>query len=165
MTRAELCVAACEGIPDSVLVGGPQGLKSWLCGRLPELDTPIPIADFGRYLPVRRCRNTIQNWIAVGIRRRDGLVVRLRETTGTRGERCVTLEDYYRMQLRVDGRQIVTIQKVMGGRLCMAVCSLCEAWLKFVEPEHGVREQILEGHGWQRGVDDYWVCKQCKGPE
>lgn len=162
MTRAELCVAACEGIPDDVLVDGLRGLKGWLCGKYPAYDEALWIGDLGRHLPVRRCRTTLLKWVTEGVRRRDGTVVKLETIDGPRGERCASLEAYHRMQLRLDGRQIVTLERVGQGRLCMAMCSRCEAWQKFAVPADGVREELLKGtYGWRQDEACRWLCLKC----
>lgn len=159
--RQELCVAACDGIPDSYLIRGYAGLKAWFANKGIEHDTPISLGELGRYLPWRRGRSYMYKLAKAGLDRKDGLNLKL-ETFEFDGFAASTVENYFRLILRMDGSQIVSIEKrTDDSRLCMAICSTCGEFLKFSVKENEVRELVCRQYNWQLMDDLYWQCNKC----
>ena len=130
-------------------------------------DTPLLIDQIGRFLPVRRCRATIYRWMTRGQQRRDLLWVKL-ESFDHDGARCTTLENYWKMQLRLDASRIVRLDELPDGvDLCLAMCGACEKFVRFEvkrnSEDRGEKLRTLPaGKRKWRQFDDYtWLCEKC----
>lgn len=166
--RQALCVAACEGVPDSYLSRGPKGLWEWFQKQrdAQNLDAWMPLSDLRRYLPHDRSYRTVWAWHKLGISNRRGQVVRL-AVTSLDGVQGTTLREYHLMNLRCDPASIATLASPRPGLpgLYLALCHRCERRQEFeADPRRIDPKNLLRAGGWSlRG--DGWACEECKdGP-
>src|SRR5262245_60717550 len=122
-------------------------------------DTPLVLEDLGRHLPRRPRRVTVWRWVRDGVQRRDLLRVKL-EAFGQPLQS--TLENYWRMQLRLDaGAIVIRAHQEEGAELCMAMCGVCERFHKFDVDRLATRDEALRSKGWKRWTDATWLCEKC----
>ena len=122
-------------------------------------DTPLSLKELSRHLPRRPRRMTVWRWVRDGIRSRDLVVVKL-EAFGQPLQS--TLENYWKMQLRLDPGGIALLSRYDDGReLCLSMCGVCEKFHRFDVDRLQIRDEALHSQGWRRHENHTWVCGGC----
>ena len=165
--RQSLCVRACEGIPNTYLDRGADGLWAWFQrhpqhGITPNYDTWLTLDDLRRHLPQERSVKAIYLWASLGVSNRKGRVVKL-HTELRNGVKCTTLRHLAEMNLRCDPNSLEALTRPAAGpKLYLALCGHCERPREFeADPKSEDPRRALEALGWSKNGDG-WRCEECQ---